>query len=508
MATNSMSALSSQILRLNGMSSGLDTDSIVKSLLKIDQAKVDRQFQAKTKLEWKKDAYDEVSTLLKDFRAQNMSMLKADTNMMSAGAYNTYKVTMLDNSSAVSVSAGSSATAGNITINDIQQLAEAAQLKSTNLSANALATSTQLKDLDLNTKLEFVDHAISFSINGKTFSFTDDTTLGDMMMSVNADKDAGVTMSYSSLSKGFTITSKKTGLSSSVNIDNLTGNAFAARTNAFGIEEQNKSGKNAIMHIEGVRVEKETNTFSIDGISYTLKNKTDSAVSFNVERDVDATVNKIKTFVSNYNTLIAALQSKLDEETHRAYPPLTDEQRSQLSDKQAETWDKLAKSGLLKGDSTITGMLDTMRTAFYTKVAGVGKTLSDIGLTTGSYKDKGKITIDETKLRTAIENNPYEVAALFTSTSTSTNSATKFNESGLITRLSDSINTYTKNNTQVTLDNLDDSIKLADKKLTDLTDMMAKNEDRYYAKFTAMETALSKLNSQSSWLASQFGSGK
>lgn len=504
--TSSVSSLSSQLLRVNGMSSGLDTDSIVKSLLKIDQAKVDRQFQVKTKLEWKKDAYNAVGDLLKDFRAKNMSVLQADTNMMSSSAYNTYNVTMLDTTTAVSVSAGASAMAGNVTINDISQLAKAATLKSSNISAAALTSSTKLKDLALNTPLQFESGAISFSINGKTFSFTQDQTLGDVLTTVNADKDAGVTMSYSSLTKGFTIASRSTGASSAVNIDNLTGNAFAAGSSAFGISEQTVNGQNAKLDIEGVAVEKETNAFSIDGISYTLKNTSTSAISFNVERDVDATVTKIKNFINNYNSLIGTLQAKLDEDTHSDYPPLTDTQRAALSATDATKWDTMSKSGLLKNDSTVTSLLTTMRNAFYTPVSSVGMTLSDIGLNTGSYKDKGKITIDETKLRTALENNPDQVAGLFTSLSTSTDPTTKFNQSGLINRMSDAMNTFTKNNTQITLDNLNDSITSAGKKLTDLTDEMSQNEDRYYAKFTAMETALSKLNSQSSWLSTQFGS--
>lgn len=506
MATTSTSSLTSQILRMNGMSSGLDTDSIVKSLIKIDQMKVDKQFQTKTKLEWKKDAYDDVSTLLKDFRSQNMSVLKSDTNMMSASAYNTYKVTMLDTSTAVSVSAGSSAAAGNITINDIQQLATAATVKSSSISAAALSSNTALKDLALNTPLQFDnDGAITFSINGHTFSFSKDTTLGDMMLSINGNKDAGVTMSYSSLTKGFTITSKKTGSASAVNIDNLTGNAFAAGSSAFGISEQTVNGQDALLDIEGVAVTKDTNTFSIDGISYTLKNKSTSAISFNVERDVDATMTKIKNFVGAYNDFISKLQTKIDEPTYKDYAPLTDEQRSALSQADADKWDAKSKSGLLKNDSTITSLLSTMRSSFYTKVTGVDKTLSDIGLNTGSYKDQGKITINEDTLRTALENNPDDVAKLFTSISTSTDPATKYNESGLITRMSDTMNTYLKNNTQITLDTLNDGISAADKKLTDLTTQMQDNEDRYYARFTAMETALSKLNSQSSWLSSQFG---
>lgn len=504
----SLSSINRTILRMNGLSSGIDTESVVKSMLAYDQARLDKQYQLKTTMEWKAEAYREINSLLKAFREANMSGLKQDSNMMSAAAYNAYRVTLLTDTKAVSVSANAEAVAGTITIDSIDHLAEAAQVSSTNAVDTPISgLNAKLGEIDFATPLEYgEDGYIRFKINGETFEFTAETTLSDMLGTVNARAGAGVRMSYSSLTKGFTIASKQTGSSSQVVIENIAGNAFG-EDSAFGIAEGTKTGRNAELSINNTAVEMENNTFTIDGVTYTLKDESATAIRFNVERDVDKTVDMVKNFVAAYNELIGKLQAKLDEDSYaRSYPPLTDEQRESLTEAQQKKWDELAKSGMLRNDGNIAGLLDKLRSAFYTAVAGTGKTPSDLGLNTGLYSDKGKITVDETALRQAVENNPDEVMRLFTATSNSTDPNIKFQESGLINRISDQFLSYTSNSTKVTLYNLDMDILRAEDKMDRLQQRLADKEEALWARFTAMEAAMSKLNSQSSWLASQLSS--
>lgn len=507
MATSSLSSLNRSMLRLSGLSSGLDTDSIVKNLLKIDQLKVDKQFKLKTNLEWKSNALREVNTLLRNFRSNNMSALSQDNNMLSTSNYNLYKVTMGSETNAVKISASSQAAAGSVTINSITHIATAAKAYSTNISDSAIATSTTLKDAAtaFSTDLTFEDGQISFSINGQTFTFGENDTIAAVINKVNSNSAAGVTMSYSSLKKGFTITAKTTGASSAVVIDNLKGNAFTSAdkgAGAFGIAEGTVNGQDAELMIDGVNVKQSSNTFTIDGITYTLKDESTTAIDFTVERDIDSTFNKIVSFVDNYNSMIATLQGKLDEEVFKDFDPLTDEERDQLSDEQATKWEEKAKSGLLAGDDNIERLLGKMRSAFYSAVADTGLSPSNIGLNTGSYLDHGKITIDKDKLRAALENNPDQVTKIFTNVSKSTDPTTKFNESGLVTRISDIMASYVTNTVDVTLKENDEAIDNADDRLSQLQDLLSSNEEKYYAKFTAMETALAKLNSQTSLFSS------
>ncbi|MCK5129565.1 MAG: hypothetical protein KAQ68_06925, partial [Clostridiales bacterium] len=227
-----------ELMRISGLSSGLDTDSIVNSLLKIDQYKVDRQFQVKTRLEWKSDAYREINLMLRSFREDNMSVLKAENNMLSKYSYNNYDVTMLDTTDAVTIKAGATSVSGMMTINSITQLATSAKTESLSVfNTDTISLNTALIDLDLVTPLQFTDNEVSFSINGETFTFGEDALLSDMLSTINANATAGVSMNYSSLKKGFSITAKQTGAASTIDIVNIKGNTFDAASSAFGIAE-------------------------------------------------------------------------------------------------------------------------------------------------------------------------------------------------------------------------------------------------------------------------------
>lgn len=504
---SSVSELNRSMLRITGIASGLDTESIVSDLLKVDQYKVDKQFKIATKLEWKGDAYREVNLALKNFREKYMSVLNPNTNMYSSGAYKAFSATLSTQTNAVSIIAGSTATAGAMTINKITQLAASATISSSSgMFSEGTINSTLKEGFDEGIFDE--EGNISFSINGEVFTFSEDTTIGSMVNTINSDSNVGVTVSFSSLKKSFAFSGKATGEDNTFTIVNLSGTAFAenAEGAAFKIAAGTYNGQNAKLRIEDVDVERSSNTFTIDGIIYSLKESSDTEIKFNVTRDVDSTYNKIVGFIDAYNSLIADLQTKIDEEIYSDYGPLTDSEREELTDTQATQWEEKAKCGILKRDSGISTLLQNLRSAFYTAVADTGKSPSSIGLKTGEYATTGKIVIDEKQLRAALEKNPDEVSKIFTNISTSTDAKTKNSESGLVVRLSNALNQYMKTNTDVTLENNADALTEANNRLDQLKDWLANNEEKYWAKFTAMEKSLASLNSQSSWLSSLLSS--
>lgn len=171
-----------------------------------------------------------------------------------------------------------------------------------------------------------------------------------------------------------------------------------------------------------------------------------------------------------------------------------------------------------------------MRRALSDSVDGIAKNLSSIGITTGAYTEQGKLKIDETKLRAAISNDPDAVADLFSKKSsidysdslTSEQRSQRYKEEGLANRLSDILEDNIRTiggkgkllqkagitGDRTEFDNLlYDEIDGYDKDIASLLDRLADKEERYYAKFTAMEAAISRMSAQSSWLSSQFNSG-
>lgn len=488
--------------RVSGMSSGIDTESVVEGMMTAYQTKLDRQSQYTDKMEWKAEGYREINTLIKNFRSKYMSVLSS-TNMLSESAYANNKVTINTATSAVSITASSAAGTGTMTIDSITQLAEAASLSSKNVFTGTTYTSdTTLANFSLTNAFQFDENdELSFTINDQQFTFTKDTTVAAMMKEINSS-DAGVTMRFSSLTKGFSITASATGSANGIEIVNLTGNAFASENSALGIAQGTLMGKDAILSIEGTAVTQSSNTFTFDGITYTLGNTSSTPIDFTVSEDYQATVDSITSFVDAYNELVGTLQGKLEEKVYYKYPPLTDAQREEMSDEEIESWEKYAKSGMLTSDSYISSMLTSLRGAFYTTVEGTGMKMSDIGLTTGLYSDGAKITVDKDKLLNALKTNPDKVKNMFTQTSSTDNSE----EEGLLVRISDAMLDYTKNTTSVALDSLEDRIDESEETEDDLKTYITDREEKLWSRFSAMEAALTKLNSMSGWISSLFPS--
>ncbi len=490
--------------RLSGMASGLDTESIVTSLMNVEKLKYNKVFQQKTKLEWKTDAYKDVNDLLKTFQSTYLSAL-GSKNILSASTINARKVTMDAATGAVTISANSDAIVSSHTIK-VNSLATGANASGA-LGSTTISTGTKLVDLALTNDVQSVDGVVSFAINGQTFSFNDTDTLATVISRVNSNSAAGVKMSFSSLTGKLSIASKTLGDESSLEIQNITGNLFASSNAAFGIAEGiYANGTDASVEIDGIAVTQDANSFTIDGVTYSLKNTTDTAVGFQVDNDVDSAVDAITGFVDAYNTLIDTLNDKIGEDYDSDYPPLTDEQKDSMSDDEIEKWEKLAKTGLLHNDSYVSGLLQTMRSAFYETVQSAGLSASSIGLTTANYTDKGKITINTDKLREALTNNPDSVTALFTATSKSTDAATARSESGLAVRLRDAVTSYLTDYSKTRSPSYTEQLDDFEDKLDSLQDYLDNKEEQYWKQFTAMETALSKLNSQMSSMSSLLSS--
>lgn len=377
---------------------------------------------------------------------------------------------------------------------------------------------------------------IQFTINGKAFSFNSTTTsLNDIVANVNADTTANVTMKYDELNNKMTVESKQMGVASKVQITDTTGNLMAV----MGLNGANSIGADSSLTFNdgsGTQViTRSSNDFVISGLAFSLKSNMTGATSVSVASDPSATVDLIKGFVAKYNDVLNKINAKLSEKKESGYAPLTDAQKEAMNDTDIANWEAKAKAGSLNNDSILNSIVNNMRNALYAPVTGVTATLSSIGITTGSYSDKGKLIIDETKLKAAITANPDEVTKLFTNTSQysyneglsdSTKRTTRYNESGLAQRLFDVI----QDNSRTTRDSKGQKGTLLEKAgvigdmsefqsvmykqisdystiINNFNNKLVDKESAYYTKFSAMETALQKMNSQGQWLSSQFGGG-
>ncbi|CAM5797181.1 MULTISPECIES: flagellar hook-associated protein 2 [Brevibacillus] len=510
-------------MRISGLASGMDTEQMVKDLMKVRRAPLDKLLQKKQQEEWRRDSYREINAMFLDLKNKMF-------DMKLKGTYSKYKVTS-SNESVVSAKAVNTGT--NITSQmKVSSLAEISSQKSTDdLSADPN------KKIDPNAKLideinngkfknadfgtQAADGTYSFTLEvfqpdgtmskPTTFTFDPKTeSLNDVLKKVNAS-GLGVTMFYDASSDKISMATNHTG-------DNKNGSEIIVGgnflTKALSLTDAN-TGKNAQFTINGLDTERTSNTFTINGMEYTLKSPGDATVS--TATDVDGIYDTIKGFVDKYNEIIEKVNSKLVEKQYRDYTPLLAEQKEEMSEKQIELWEEKAKSGLMRSDTILSSALSDMRRALYTPVAGVSDpkfdTLFEIGITTKSYEENGKLHIDEKKLREAISQNGSKVVELFTKTP-NTDPAT-FEDLGIATRLYNSLNASMEKITEKAGSNayqVDNSVigkglVRLNKDINNWEKRLKEIEARYWKQFTAMEQAIQKANSQSGWLAQQFGGG-
>ena len=491
-------------MRISGMYSGLDTESIVKSLISVERLKVDRVSRQKQLLEWKKDAHRDVNNLIKSFRETTMSVLSPDTNLFSEAAFSTTTVTYAAPTNAVSITVSGSALLGSRTIDRIDQLASSTRVggQAGLTGGTGVSTASTLANLAPSLGIVFGGEAsdtLSFDINGVSFRFAAEDTLDTVMKTIQ-NSEAGVSLVYTELSDRFLLTTKATGADTSITVTNGEGNLFG-EASAIGIGDGlHQNGMDASLVIDGVSVSRAANTFTIDGATYTLKTTSASAIAFSVTRDVEPATARIKSFVKLYNDLVGKLQDTLGEEVFPAYPPLTDEQRAEMSESEIATWETKAKSGMLRKDRDLNGLLTQMRGMLFDKVRGTGLSLSDVGIKTGFYYDGGKITLDEGKLKKALETDPDAVMRLFTQTTTESSGGTGV-EKGMFPRLIEAFSSYTS---RFNVTKTDQDIEKLGTRITELNEWLSEREEEIWKRFTAMEKALSTMQSQSDWLAGQF----
>jgi flagellar hook-associated protein 2 len=510
-------------MRIGGLASGMDIDTIVGDLMKAERIPLDKLAQKKTTLEWQRDDYRSMNKLLTDLDRFVLDGIALQ------GTFNKKTVTSTNPNVVTATAAGS---ASNITSNiKVTQLATArnwvsAPILDTGVSAKG---SDLLKDvsasfgtapIDLKLKVQKPRNAAFETV--KTISI--DPTKDTLESVAKKFSEAGLDMSafYDESTGKFAISNNLTGSGSKLSLeDTATVNFFSSigfgsmlsGTNAQLLEATpTVDGKDATFNLNGVTdIKRPSNNFTISGVNYSLKALGESTISSTT--DTEGVITSIKDFVKKYNETIEAINKKTAEIKYRDFPPLTDAQRKDLSEKEAELWDEKAKSGMLRGDSILSSGLNTMRSVLYASV-NTGDTkydqLSEIGITTSrNYLDKGKLEIDDKKLREALAANPEAVMKMFTGDSTN-------NVEGIAKKLRASIDQTVdkielkagnalRTNAQFTLGK---ELTDVDKRISAFEDRLKQVEDRYWRQFSAMETAIQRSNQQSAYLMQQFGGGQ
>lgn len=401
------------------------------------------------------------------------------------------------------------ATGSKLTINTIgEENNTLADLGFTSGQTNKINTTAALSDLSLATTL---NTSGTFKINEATFTYKSTDTLASIMEKINASSTAGVTIAYSSVTDKFTITADNSGSGENAAISDISGNFMTALGLTSAASADVDYGVNAILSVNNQTITRSSNTFDVDGAKVTLKNTSATPITITMTEDATSLTDTIKKFVEDYNSMVDYINGLVKEEIDSDYHPLTDEQKEEMSETEIAAWEKKAKEGLLRGD----GLLRSISSKLQSTVTGLsvnGFSLYSMGITSAGYTENGKLKIDETKLKTALETKGDQIRELFTSTKGLGNTlndiitdATK--TSGVKGKRGTLVDLAGVDNTSSNTENsIYDQIKKANKNIKIMKTRLEDEETRLWSKFTAMETAINNLNSQSSILSSYISS--
>ena len=277
-----------------------------------------------------------------------------------------------------------------------------------------------------------------------------------------------------------------------------------------------KVGQDSEIELNGATFTSNSNNYSINGITIqvTAKTKDDEQVTITTDTDVDAIYKSIKDMFTDYNKLIKSMDEAYNADSSKGYEPLTDDEKSAMTDDEVEKWEAKIKDSLLRKDDTLSSIINTMKNDMASSITINGKSyaLSSFGIATQGYfasgeNEKGVYHIDgdsddsvtsgnDDKLRAAIAGDPETVVSFFSQLFSKV-----YTDLGNKMATSSVSSAYTVYNDK----QMNKQYSEYTTKISDAESKITTWEDYYYSKFSAMESALSKLNSQTSSMSGLFG---
>lgn len=513
-------------MRMTGLMSGMDTESVIKELVAVRQKKVDTAKKAQTKLEWKQDAWKSLNTKLKNLQSKYVNNLRFST------AYAKLKTNVSDSSKA-SVITGENATASVQNLK-ITQLAKTAYFTGADMSkihdGEKFTALSKISEV-LGDSADFSGGDVKFNIKVaagtdkervEEITINENSTISDVLNEIKSK--TGLNASFDEKTQRFFISAKESGAEGNLAIEASGENTDASNSilKALGLVDNGTNvttyvpGQNAEIYLNDAKFENNTNVFEINGLTITALDKTEGeGVTLTTQQDTDGIYDLIKNFFKEYNSIINEMDKLYNAEKAKDMEPLTDEEKEDMSDSEVEKWEQKIKDQLLRRDDTLYSVADGLKSIFAKGVEVDGKTmyLSEFGINTLGYflspeNQKNAYHIDgdpddentsgnADKLKSAIANDPDKVINFFTSIFN--NMYKKMNDLSSSVEGTRSFGTFYNDKKMKTEY---DSYK---GKIKDLEKALADYEDKWYKKFSKMETAMAKLQSNTSAVTSMLG---
>jgi flagellar hook-associated protein 2 len=456
---------------VGGLASGLDTNSIIDQLMTIER-------QPKVRLQQRQAIEQARQNALRDIQTRLSNLKSAADALRDPTIWTDTQTVESSDTSRLTATRVTGAAAGayDITITD---LARAHQV--TQGSALTAASADDVLHIKVGS-----GSTIDVSIAGGD-------SLDAIASKINSTTDIPVYASV--VNSKLVLTSKTTGAANTIS---ATSDGSLATDLGFATT---LTAQDAQYTVNGVSKTSASNTITdaIVGLSLTLKAKTTTAVTVTVGApgaDAAKIQDKVKAFVDQYNSTIDFIRSKLTEQ--KVANPTTDDERAK---------------GILNSDPGLTSLLSNLRQSVSDTVSGRpgdASLLAQVGLSTGATTGggttnpdaiAGKLSLDATKLSTMLSTRFADTKALFT------NITGSYDSEGLTQRLDRVLDPQVAASTGILAGRIASEQSMIDSFKSDQSAMdvrLAEREKQLRAQFTALETALSQLQSQNSYLSGQF----
>ncbi len=453
---------------VSGLSSGINAEEIISKLMELERRPVKL-------LQSKQTAYNDKITVYSDL-ASKVSAFKTATDALRTTSNFYAKKASVSDSTLLDAAVTNTAAAGsyNISSHSIAGKIQLAQVEQKSHTAGTAAITTTVNGSGSDKVFQY-----TYAGTQRSLTVSDGTTLEGLRDLINSDtSNPGVnaTIIYDGTVYKLALTGADSGSTKVISIDSGTTLDGTGSTVNFtsGAFTTNQSAQDAKLRINGIDITSSSNDVSdvISGLTITLKMESTSSATISVTNDTDSIKKKISDFVNAYNDVINYVAAK-------------------------STWNSTTRiGGPLLGDSTARDVVRRLKEMAISTVSAASAdvdSLSEIGITTNS-KD-GQLTINSTTLGDKLSSKIDDVAKLFTATTTGIANQ-MWSYADTITKTTDGALTIRKSGLQSVVTSIASNIK-------NLETRLEKTEDDLRRRFSALESLLSGLTSQSSFLSSQ-----
>lgn len=247
-----------------------------------------------------------------------------------------------------------------------------------------------------------ISGSFTLVLNGKTIAVDTSSTTLDQLMSQMSSGTAVKAEYDRDLDRVF-MESSQSGTAFDFSGSDAAATAFlTSNLKIMSADSIAIRGKDALVNYDGAELTIKDNSFEADGATYQLKGVSSSDVIITIGVDGDKIVENVKSFIESYNSLITKLNDELKETRYKLpgnkyeyFMPLTDEQRKSMSETDIKLWEEKARSGLLRSNPILRGVVSGLRNDVITPVSPATVTGPRASLNPGSNADGGTLSFNQ-----------------------------------------------------------------------------------------------------------------